>query len=64
MAGTTLVSLANLAKNRFVFKTMMLSGLLTSLYGTWAFVRPFVVKDVKGVEKNKHVQNSAIKTKV
>ncbi len=43
---------------------MMLSGLLTSLYGTWAFVRPFVVKDVKGVEKNKHVQNSAIKTKV
>lgn len=64
MAGTTIVSLASLTKNRFVFKTIMLSGLLTSLYGTWAFVRPFVVKDVKGVEKTKYVQNSAIKTKV
>ena len=38
MTGTTLVTLA---------------GLITSLYGTWAFVRPFVLKDAKGVAKTK-----------
>ena len=28
-------------------------GLIASLYGTWAFVRPFVLKDAKGVAKTK-----------
>lgn len=56
MTGTTLVTLAGLinkAKHPKVFKGVMGAGLITSLYGTWAFVRPFVLKDAKGVAKTK-----------
>lgn len=52
MTGTTLVTLGGLvnkSKHPKLFKGTMAAGLLTSLYGTWAFVRPFIVKDVKGV---------------
>lgn len=52
MTGTTLVTLGGLvnqAKHPKLFKGIMATGLLTSLYGTWAFVRPFVLKDAKGV---------------
>ena len=52
MTGTTLVTLGGLvdkAKHPKLFKGTMAAGLLTSLYGTWAFVRPFVLKDAKGV---------------
>ncbi len=52
MTGTTLVTLGGLvnqAKHPKLFKGVMATGLLTSLYGTWAFVRPFVLKDAKGV---------------
>ena len=48
MAGTTLVTLAGLvnkAKHPKLFKGTMASGLLASMYGTWAFVRPFILKD-------------------
>ena len=48
MTGTTLVTLAGLvnkAKLPKLFKGTMAAGLLTSLYGTWAFVRPFILKD-------------------
>ena len=54
MAGTTLVTLGSLAvKHPKLSKFLSLSGLLASLYGTYAFVRPFVIKDVKGVDKTK-----------
>ena len=56
MTGTTLVTLGGLVnktKHPKLFKGTMAAGLLTSLYGTWAFVRPFIVKDVKGVQKQK-----------
>lgn len=56
MTGTTLVTLAGLvnkAKHPKVFKGVMGTGLIASLYGTWAFVRPFVLKDAKGVAKTK-----------
>lgn len=56
MTGTTLVTLGGLvnkAKHPKLFKGTMAAGLLTSLYGTWAFVRPFVIKDAKGVAKTK-----------
>lgn len=56
MTGTTIVTLGGLvnkAKHPKIFKSVMAAGLLTSLYGTWAFVRPFIVKDAKGVEKAK-----------
>lgn len=56
MTGTTLVTLGGLinrAKHPKLFKGTMAAGLLTSLYGTWAFVRPFIIKDAKGVEKQK-----------
>ena len=56
MTGTTLVTLGGLVnktKHPKLFKGTMAAGLLTSLYGTWAFVRPFIVKDAKGVQKQK-----------
>ena len=56
MTGTTIVTLGGLinkAKHPNIFKGTMAAGLLASLYGTWAFVRPFIVKDAKGVEKIK-----------
>lgn len=46
MLGTTLVTLAGIFnKHPKTNKTLMTSGLLASLYGTWAFVRPFIIKD-------------------
>lgn len=48
MTGTTLVTLAGLVdkkKSPKLFKGTMATGLLTSMYGTWAFVRPFIIKD-------------------
>ena len=54
MAGTTLVTLGGLFnKHPKVNKPLMTAGLLASLYGTWAFVRPFIIKDAPGVEKTK-----------
>lgn len=54
MSGTTLVTLGGLFnKHPKVNKSLMTAGLLTSLYGTWAFVRPFIVKDAPGVETGK-----------
>ncbi len=54
MGGTTLLTLGGiLNKHAKTSKTLSIAGLLTSLYGTWAFVRPFIVKDAKGVERGK-----------
>lgn len=56
MAGTTVVTLGGLVnrvKHPNIFKGTMAAGLLTSFYGTWAFVRPFIIKDAKGAEKAK-----------
>lgn len=54
MVGTTLVTLGGLLnKHPKVNKTLMGTGLLTSLYGTWAFVRPFIIKDAPGVQTKK-----------
>lgn len=56
MAGTTLITLGGLVNNTKhpkLFKGTMGAGLLTSLYGTWAFVRPFIIKDTKGVSTGK-----------
>lgn len=50
MTGTTLVTLGAIAnKKPALSKFLNVTGLLTSLYGTWSFVRPFVIKDTKGV---------------
>lgn len=51
MAGTTMTALASFSKSSRIKKTLNISGLITCLYGTWAFVRPFVVKDAPGVAK-------------
>lgn len=54
MTGTTLVTLGGLfSKHPKANKTLMGAGLLASLYGTWAFVRPFIIKDAPGVETKK-----------
>ena len=56
MTGTTLVTLGGLVnktKHTKLFKGTMAAGLLTSLYGTYAFVRPFIIKDAPGVAKTK-----------
>ena len=56
MAGTTLVTLAGITNKKKIpklFKGTMAAGLLSSMYGTWAFVRPFIIKDAPGVAKTK-----------
>lgn len=52
MTGTTLITLGSiLNKYSKLSKTLSIAGVLTSLYGTYAFVRPFIIKDTKGVDK-------------
>ena len=58
MTGTTLITLGSvLNKYSKVSKTLSISGLLASLYGTWAFVRPFIIKDTKGVTSAQDLKN-------
>ncbi|MCD8377193.1 MAG: hypothetical protein LUB59_00210 [Candidatus Gastranaerophilales bacterium] len=45
MIGTTLGSIASLMKPSKVKTATALAGILTGLYGTWSFVRPYVIKD-------------------
>lgn len=53
MTGTTLLTLGSLiTKPKKLSKTLSISGVLSSMYGTYAFVRPFIIKDCKGVQKN------------
>lgn len=50
MAGTTLVTIGSLLnKYKKISKPLTIAGLLSSLYGTWAFVRPYIIKDAKEV---------------
>lgn len=50
MTGTTLLTLGSLLnKYKNFSKGLNIAGVLTSMYGTYAFVRPFIIKDVKGV---------------
>jgi hypothetical protein len=54
MGGTTLISLGALfGKLPKLSKTLSLTGMLASLYGTYAFVRPYIIKDAKGVATTK-----------
>lgn len=55
MSGTTLATIGTLlaAKMQKTAKILSISGLLLSLYGTYAFVRPFIIKDTPGVDKTK-----------
>lgn len=55
MTGTTLLTIGGLLAQKMKKTSLFLSvaGLLTSLYGTYAFVRPFIIKDAPGVEKKK-----------
>ena len=51
MTGTTLVTLGSLLSSKFnkFSKILSVTGLLSSLYGTYAFVRPYIIKDAPGV---------------
>lgn len=54
MTGTTLLTLGSLLnKYKNFSKGLNIAGVLTSMYGTYAFVRPFIIKDCKGVETTK-----------
>lgn len=55
MTGTTLLTIGGLfaQKMKKTSTVLSLAGLLTSLYGTYAFVRPFIIKDAPGVETKK-----------
>lgn len=54
MTGTTFVTLGSaVSQHPRLSSCLKVGGLLTSLYGTWAFVRPYVVKDAKGVDRTK-----------
>lgn len=45
MTGTTALSVASFIKNPAIKKGLSLAGLASSLYGTWSFVRPYILKD-------------------
>ena len=50
MSGMTLLTLGGLtSKFPKISKPLNILGTLVSMYGTWAFVRPFVLKDAKGI---------------
>ena len=55
MFGTTLLTLGSSIGNKMakVSKALSVTGLLSSLYGTYAFVRPYIIKDAVGVETTK-----------
>ena len=56
MTGTTLAIVAGLTKNKTLKTTFMLTGAALSTYGTWAFARPYVLKDAVptvDLQKNK-----------
>ena len=54
MLGTALATLgAFINRPKAISKGLKIGGLGLSTYGTWAFVRPFIVKDAKGVEHTK-----------
>jgi hypothetical protein len=54
MAGTTLATLSTFMKPSKIKSAIGLTGLATSLYGTWAFVRPYILKGaVPSVDLNK-----------
>src|SRR5574344_395951 len=50
MSGTTLITLGAISgKLPKLSKFFTITGLLASLYGTWSFVRPYIIRDAKGV---------------
>ncbi|MBS6553224.1 MAG: hypothetical protein V8R83_11230 [Candidatus Gastranaerophilaceae bacterium] len=55
MAGTTLITAGSLLGKTLAktSKALSFAGLAASLYGTYAFVRPFIIKDAPGVETKK-----------
>ena len=55
MTGTTLLTVGGLLAQKMakISKVLSIAGLATSLYGTYAFVRPFIIKDAPGVETKK-----------
>lgn len=55
MTGTTLATLGTFTNKKLpkLAKVLSVTGLLLSLYGTFSFVRPYIIKDAKGVETKK-----------
>ena len=54
MAGTALLTVGSLiTKPKMLSKFFSLAGTITSLYGVYAFVRPYIIRDVKGVDTKK-----------
>lgn len=45
MAGTTAMTAGSFIKNPTIKKCLSLGGLASSIYGTWSFVRPYILKD-------------------
>ena len=54
MLGTAAATLgAFINKPKALSTGLKIAGLGLSTYGTWAFVRPFIIKDARGVEHKK-----------
>ena len=54
MSGTTALTASSFVKNPILKKGLAFSGLALSLYGTWSFVRPYILKGaVPTVDLNK-----------
>ncbi len=51
MTGTTLATIGSLLAQKLpkFSKALSLTGTLSAFYGTYAFVRPYIIKDAPGV---------------
>ncbi len=50
LSGTALLTLGSvLNKYSKLSKALSITGTLVSLYATWSFVRPYIIKNAKGV---------------
>lgn len=59
MTGTTALTVGTFVKNKTLKKALSVAGALISLYGTFAFVRPYILKGaVDTVDLNKENKNS------
>lgn len=58
MVGTTLGSIASLLKPSKFKTAVAATGIATAMYGTWAFVRPYILKGaVPTIDLNNQKEN-------
>src|SRR5574344_2196943 len=66
MLGTVAITLSTLTKKvKFLSTPLAIVGSLISAFGTWSFVRPYIIKDAKGngSQYDKNIKKNKIEQK-